>query len=78
MLGLDPLYLACGGRLVMFVPEDEAAEVVEILQQCEDTRGAKIIGKVTEDHPEVVTLLTEIGTETVLPQPTGELLPRIC
>ena len=46
--------------------------------QCEDTKGAKIIGKVTEDHPEVVTLLTEIGTETVLPQPTGELLPRIC
>ena len=78
MLGLDPLYLACEGRLVMFVPEDEAAEVVEILQQCEDTKGAKIIGKVTEDHPEVVTLLTEIGTETVLPQPTGELLPRIC
>lgn len=78
MLGLDPLYLACEGRMVMFVPENEAAEVVEILQQCEDTRGAKIIGKVTEDHPEVVTLLTEIGTETVLPQPTGELLPRIC
>ena len=78
MLGLDPLYLACEGRLVMFVPENEAAEVVAILQQCEDTKGAKIIGKVTEDHPEVVTLLTEIGTETVLPQPTGELLPRIC
>lgn len=78
MLGLDPLYLACEGRLVMFVPEEDAEGVLDILHGCKHTENAAEIGTVTEDHAGVVTLITELGTETVLPQPTGELLPRIC
>ena len=40
--------------------------------------GAKVIGEVTEEEKGRVVLHTEIGTETYLPQPGNELLPRIC
>jgi len=36
------------------------------------------IGEVTNEIPGHVVMTTEIGTETLLPPPSGELLPRIC
>lgn len=79
MLGLEPLYLACEGRLVMFVPKEKAQETVEILRNAgSDTAGATIIGEVTERMAGHVVMTTELGTETLLPPPSGELLPRIC
>ena len=36
------------------------------------------IGEVTEEMPGRVVVTTEIGAETLLPPPGGELLPRIC
>jgi hydrogenase expression/formation protein HypE len=78
MLGLEPLYLACEGRLVIFTPADEAEKTLAALKKGKYTSGAAVIGTVTSENRGRVTLMTEIGTETVLPQPTGELLPRIC
>ena len=60
MLGLEPLYLACEGRLVIYC------------------KSAAIIGEVTAEQPGKVVMTTEIGAQTLLPQPGGELLPRIC
>ena len=34
MLGLEPLYLACEGRLVIFAPKTEADTIVETLRSC--------------------------------------------
>ena len=34
MLGLEPLYLACEGRMVIMAPKAEAEKIVEILRQC--------------------------------------------
>ena len=39
---------------------------------------AAIIGTITEENPGKVIRMTEIGTQSLLPQPGGELLPRIC
>ena len=39
---------------------------------------ASVIGRVTPDFSGRVVLNTEIGTKTLLPEPSGELLPRIC
>ncbi|MCI2062990.1 MAG: hydrogenase expression/formation protein HypE [Eubacteriaceae bacterium] len=78
MLGLEPLYLACEGRLVIFAPKDKAEAIVRTLRSCKYTEGAAVIGEVTADMEGRVTMVTEIGTEALLPQPTGELLPRIC
>lgn len=78
MLGLEPLYLACEGRLVIFAPAEEAEKIVAKLREGKYSRNAAIIGRVTEDNKGKVIMETEIGTQTILPQPKGELLPRIC
>lgn len=78
MLGLDPLYLANEGTMVMIVPEEKADKVIEILQNDKYGKNAAIIGEITDDMVGSVILTTEIGTKTMLPQPGGELLPRIC
>ena len=78
MLGLEPLYLACEGRLVVIAPKEVAPALVEALKQQPYSQGAAIIGEITEEQPGWVVMKTEIGAETLLPQPGGELLPRIC
>ena len=78
LLGLEPLYLACEGRLVIFAPQDIAPTLVETLRALPNSQQAAIIGRVTPDFSGRVVLRTEIGTRTLLPEPSGELLPRIC
>lgn len=78
MLGLEPLYLACEGRLVIIAPKEHAEAIVEKLHEGKYTKDAAIIGEVTDEMPGRVVMTTEIGSETLLPAPRGELLPRIC
>lgn len=78
MLGLEALYLACEGRLVVFAPKEIAPAIIETLHQCPYSKNAAIIGEVTSDIPGKVVMNTAIGLQTLLPQPGGELLPRIC
>jgi len=78
MLGLEPLYLACEGRMVMAVPEGDAQAVLEALRKVPSAEGAAVIGRVTAENQGRVVMTTEIGSQTLLPQPGNELLPRIC
>ncbi|MBR3663383.1 MAG: hydrogenase expression/formation protein HypE [Desulfovibrio sp.] len=79
MLGLDPLYLACEGRLVLMVPKEHAQDILKSLQALPHGQGAKCIGYVNAHlKPGSVVVETAIGAKTLLPRPTGELLPRIC
>lgn len=78
MLGLDPLYLANEGRLVIFAPESDAEAIVNALKKSPYGKNAAIIGHVTNEYPGRVTIHTKIGSEALLPPPSGELLPRIC
>ncbi len=78
MLGIEPLYLACEGRLVMIVPGEKAEETLEVLRQSPHMENACMIGEITEENAGRVIMSTPIGTQTYLPQPGSELLPRIC
>lgn len=78
MLGLDPLYLANEGTLVVIAPKEQAETLLAVLKQGKYSANAAIIGEVTDSMPGKVVTTTEIGAETLLPQPGGELLPRIC
>lgn len=78
MLGLEPLYLACEGRLVVFAPQQYAQNILNALKKVKNSENAQIIGEVTQDYAGKVIMRTEIGAETLLPPPGGELLPRIC
>lgn len=52
--------------------------MVSALRKCKNSENAAVIGEVTEDNAGRVVMKTEIGSQTLLPQPGGELLPRIC
>lgn len=78
MLGLEPLYLACEGRLVIFAPKEKAQLIIDALHECPYSKNAAVIGEVTAEMQGKVIMKTEIGSQTLLPQPSGELLPRIC
>ena len=78
MLGLDPLYVACEGRMVAFVPEAEADRALELLRGAQGGAGARCIGKVTAEGKGTVLVQTVLGTRRILDLLSGEQLPRIC
>ena len=78
MLGLEPLYLACEGRLVIVCPQEETGRLLEILHGQTCTEGAAVIGCITAENKGRVVMTTQIGAQTLLPEPGNELLPRIC
>lgn len=61
MLGLEPLYLACEGRLVIMAPKEEAEGIVETLRKCPYSAEAAIIGEVVAEEPGKVVMETEIA-----------------
>ncbi|MEN2494683.1 MAG: Carbamoyl dehydratase HypE [Hyphomicrobiaceae bacterium hypho_1] len=78
ILGLDPLYLANEGRLVLFVPEDQAESTLKAMRSIEVGKGSRVIGRVVANHPGVVTIKTMYGGNRIVDTHIGEQLPRIC
>ena len=78
LLGLDPLQVANEGKLVAFVPGEDADRVLEAMRGHEFGARACRIGSVVETHPGVVVARTGLGGTRVMDLPIGEQLPRIC
>jgi hydrogenase expression/formation protein HypE len=78
VLGFDPLYLANEGRMIVFVPENEAARALELLRTDPHTAGAVEIGRVSAESGGLVKMKSRIGTTRILDMLSGEQLPRIC
>ncbi|MDR3473501.1 MAG: hydrogenase expression/formation protein HypE [Devosia sp.] len=77
MLGYDPYYLACEGRVVAVVAPEDADCVLGRWKDLPDGSGASIIGSVAEGKARVI-LETEIGGERMLEELEDDPLPRIC
>ena len=77
MLGYDPLFLACEGRVVAIVDSQQAQQVLELWQALPDGKDAAIIGKVDSGLSQVI-LETELGGERILEELEDDPLPRIC
>jgi hydrogenase expression/formation protein HypE len=78
LLGFDPLYLANEGKLLCFVPADQADNVLAAVRKDVHGHAACIIGEVVAEHPGRVVLKTRIGGERIVDMLAGEQLPRIC
>ena len=79
VLGFDPLYVACEGRMVLFIPESHLKQALELLKSYPDGGQAAVIGRVRGPDPRgMVCSLSPIGVERVLDMLSGEQLPRIC
>jgi hydrogenase expression/formation protein HypE len=78
ILGLDPLYVACEGRMVVIVDGAEADAALAALRGSPLGAGAAIIGTVKDDPPTLVLLKTEFGGTRIVDLLVGDPLPRIC
>jgi hydrogenase expression/formation protein HypE len=78
ILGLDPLYVACEGRLVAFLPAARAERALAVLQAIPEGAGAACVGRVVAGPAGRVSLRTSLGTSRLLDLLSGEQLPRIC
>lgn len=78
MLGLDPLYCACEGRMLIVCSSDSADHILAAVRTFPGGKNAARIGTVTEDMPGKVLLRTPIGGRRILSKLTGIQLPRIC
>lgn len=78
LLGLDPLYIANEGVVLVIVPERSAAEVLPIMRRFPEGENAQIIGKVYKTEQTLVKMKTLLGSHRIVEMLTGEQLPRIC
>ena len=78
ILGIDPLYVANEGKLIAVVPATDAEAVVVAMRTTGEGRDAVMIGRVVDEHPGLVTMITGLGAERIVDMPVGEQLPRIC
>jgi len=77
MLGYDPYYLACEGRVVAVVDAAQADELVARWRALPEGDGAAVIGAIGEGDPRIL-LETSISGERVLDDLEEDPLPRIC
>jgi hydrogenase expression/formation protein HypE len=78
LFGLDPLYVACEGRLVAVVAPGAVERALTAL--CQHPLGARAacVGEVTDGRAGQVLVRGALGTLRILDEPTGAPLPRIC
>jgi hydrogenase expression/formation protein HypE len=77
MLGYDPMFLACEGRVVAVVAAGQAAAALACLQVLPQGREAAIIGRIEQGRARVV-LETGLGGQRILEELEDDPLPRIC
>jgi hydrogenase expression/formation protein HypE len=78
ILGYDPYYLACEGRVVAVVDADHAMWALSSMRAMADGNDAAIIGRMEVGSQRPVVLETELGGERILEELEDDPLPRIC
>lgn len=78
LLGLDPLYLANEGKLIAFVHQEKAEEILSLMKENPLGENACIIGEVIREPSKKVTMETQVGGARFIEMLVGEDLPRIC
>jgi hydrogenase expression/formation protein HypE len=77
MLGYDPYYLACEGRVVAVVAPDQANDALATWRALPEGGNAARIGRVSSEETRV-KLETALGGERFLEELEDDPLPRIC
>lgn len=78
LLGLDPLYIANEGKLVVICRGDVGGAVLAALRAHPLGRQAACVGEVVESAHGFVQMQTALGGRRVVDWLSGEPLPRIC
>jgi len=79
MLGMDPLYMANEGKVLLIADGNQADGIVTLLKENQlYGKDAAIIGTVTDHYPDKVYISTLAGGRRIVDMLTGDQLPRIC
>jgi len=82
LLGIDPLYMANEGKVLVFAPERDSGRIISAIKNHPLGKQAAVIGRVTRhtcaDETPHVLLHTAIGSTRIIDMLSGEQLPRIC
>ncbi|MGV9306043.1 MULTISPECIES: hydrogenase expression/formation protein HypE [unclassified Nonomuraea] len=78
LLGIDPLYVACEGRMVVVVDGAAADTALAALRGHPLGEGAALVGHVKDDPAGLVLLKTAFGGTRIVDLLVGDPLPRIC
>lgn len=78
LLGLDPLYIANEGVILVILPEKQADKAIQIMKRHREGKNAVVIGKVAKKGTPKVVMKTTYGGSRMIPMLHGDQLPRIC
>jgi hydrogenase expression/formation protein HypE len=78
LLGIDPMYVACEGRMVVVVDGELADHALQIMRAHPSGSEAAIIGRVVDQPAGIVQLRTVFGGTRIVDLLVGDPLPRIC
>jgi hydrogenase expression/formation protein HypE len=78
LLGLDPLYVANEGMMVVAVERGAGERAVAALRASGLAPSAALIGQVALRGAAAVTVVRSMGIDQPLDEPQGSPLPRIC
>jgi len=78
LLGLDPLYIANEGRVVIVCSRGTGEALVKRMRLHPLGRRSIVIGKVVPDYPGKVCMRTKAGGTRILDMLVSDQLPRIC
>jgi hydrogenase expression/formation protein HypE len=78
ILGIDPMYVANEGKMVVFVAPEAAEGALRALRAIPGCEQAAEIGDVRTEPPGMVLVQTSFGGRRVMDQLVGDPLPRIC
>jgi len=78
LLGIDPLYCANEGKMLIIAAADRAEEIVDALKKEKYGEDACIIGRVTNKEDGGVYIKTLLGITQHVNMIDDEQLPRIC
>ncbi|WMJ82480.1 hydrogenase expression/formation protein HypE [Clostridium sp. MB40-C1] len=77
MLGINPLYLACEGRMIVVVDKYASEDIMKVLVKECNCDNASVIGEFTDEY-EFVYIENDFGGKRILGSLDTQILPRIC
>lgn len=78
LLGIDPLFVANEGTMLVGVHADAVDAALRVLRRFPSCRQASVVGDVVARGWRPVTIRRLLGPEQPLDEPSGAPLPRIC
>lgn len=77
LLGTDPLYFACEGRMILVVEKGFGEKIINILRKINNCANTDVIG-VFDDEYSKVCVRTSFGGERILSMLENQMISRIC